>query len=296
MNKAAKLLIIACVLLSFFSCEKNTADVYIAGYYYDDNDYNYKACYWKNGVKTDLSANGSKNSTASAITVAEGDIYIAGYYQVKGDLFSISPVINRPCYWKNGVIIDLPISGSASSAEAIAVAGSDVYIAGWDNHKACYWKNGELIDLHPADLGTKKSYFEDLTVDELIEKIDDMSLGEFFGFLNALSWLSNDQDMSHNRTSSYANAIVVMGDDVYVSGGFEGIACYWKNGEMTDLSIEDSPRGIAVAGGDIYILGEDCYWKNGKRINLRKNRNAEYSFVAIAVENRKQKSEIRNRQ
>jgi hypothetical protein len=63
-------------------------------------------------------------------------VYIAGY---DGD---------APCYWIDGVQYSLPVTaGSDGEACAIAVSGSDVYIAGYyesedDTLMPCYWLNG----------------------------------------------------------------------------------------------------------------------------------------------------------
>src|ERR1700744_4007121 len=59
-----------------------------------------------------------------------------------------------------------------------------------------------------------------------------------------------------------ATGIVVIGNDVYVSGDVEGkghtIATYWKNGvavSLTDGKNKASATGIAVVGKDIYVSG-----------------------------------------
>ena len=49
------------------------------------------------------------------------------------------------CYWVNQQRYDLP--GLGGEAEAIAVNGEDVYVAGWYNNGSCYWKNGQKVDL-----------------------------------------------------------------------------------------------------------------------------------------------------
>jgi hypothetical protein len=69
--------------------------VYVAGLY--EAGSTRIACYWKDGVKTDL-YNGS--SEAYAIIVSGGSVYIAGFYY-DGSNKGIA------CYWKNGVRTDL---------------------------------------------------------------------------------------------------------------------------------------------------------------------------------------------
>ena len=56
-------------------------DVYIVGFYSNDSFSSSTACYWKNGVKTDLVPAGIYKSSANSIAItANGDAYIAGYY------------------------------------------------------------------------------------------------------------------------------------------------------------------------------------------------------------------------
>ncbi len=58
------------------------------------------ACYWTNGVKTDLPGNGG--AVANSIFVSGSTVYAAGYYN------TAAPVA---CYWTNGVKTDLPVPG-----------------------------------------------------------------------------------------------------------------------------------------------------------------------------------------
>jgi hypothetical protein len=77
------------------------SDVYIAGKYYItiNNWYVGKACYWKNGVRTDL--DDSDHYPVGDMVAAGSDVYITGYS-------------SSPCYWKNGTRIDLPIPANAT--------------------------------------------------------------------------------------------------------------------------------------------------------------------------------------
>lgn len=117
---------------------------------------------------------------------------------------------------------------------------STLYIAGTDHLGSCYWK---------VDLATGS-----------ITQIPLTLYGE-------------------------ANDIVLSGSDIYVSG-FETStagndkACYWKNGDITFLTLElkkdIAANAIALSGNDIYLAGTEhvgngtkpCYWKNGARTNL----------------------------
>jgi hypothetical protein len=81
-------------------------DVYVAGNLADSIGNNH-AVYWKNGVVTRLSNN---RSGGYAITVVNGDIYVAGVEYIDN--------IGYPTYWKNGVATHL---GKNGQAQAIAV-------------------------------------------------------------------------------------------------------------------------------------------------------------------------------
>lgn len=74
-------------------------DVFIVGGVSNFGSSNSKACYWKNGIRTDL-PNTATYSSASDITTNQGNIYILG--SIGG---------NGAAYWKNGEIVNLTIPG-----------------------------------------------------------------------------------------------------------------------------------------------------------------------------------------
>ena len=83
----------------FTTCKEDTpapeptpsnVSVYISGFY--SNGSNDKACYWKDGVKTDLS--GDTFSYALGIVVSGGSVYIVGEYYDSSHY--------KACYWKDG--------------------------------------------------------------------------------------------------------------------------------------------------------------------------------------------------
>jgi hypothetical protein len=101
------------------------------------------------------------------------------------------------CYWKNGVKTVLSEGTSLAEACAIAVSGSDVYVAGHEDNAAgrvaCYWKNGVKTALSD---GTS-------------------SVGEV--------------DIAVSGSDVY-----VAGREGNAAGDW--VACYWKNGVKTVLS------------------------------------------------------------
>ncbi len=82
----------------------NGTDVYVAGMaatipYNGVNNYFEGACYWKNGVFTDLS-NGMIDSYAADIAVFNNDAYVVGYTTLNGKY-------SKATFWKNGAPVYL---------------------------------------------------------------------------------------------------------------------------------------------------------------------------------------------
>jgi hypothetical protein len=154
------------------------ADEYIAGWI-TASDQNTYACYWKNGVITELLLPKSAHySEARAMVVSGTNVYIVGNYRTSdfGDM-------DIACYWKNGEMTELTtpqdtslpdwMNGGVgqSRASSIAIDGTDVYITGeWTIWKeiddgyggymaACYWVNEKHVKLH-----TEKSTAEAVAI------------------------------------------------------------------------------------------------------------------------------------
>jgi hypothetical protein len=110
------------------------SNVYIGG----NNHTN--ACYWVNGMVTNLNA----YSTCTSLVVFGSDVYAVSNQTVNG--------ISVPTYWKNGtpVVLTYP-SNSNTYAQSIFVSGSDVYVAGEEsnngnsNSSFAVWQNGVLL-------------------------------------------------------------------------------------------------------------------------------------------------------
>ena len=79
---------------------KSGSDIYAVGLInkYNSNSTGHTACFWKNGTLYEL----EDNAQAYGIFLDGNDIYVTGSV---GKV----PAHYRPCYWKNGVRVDLPM-------------------------------------------------------------------------------------------------------------------------------------------------------------------------------------------
>ncbi len=112
-----------------------TGDVYVAG---KDDAY---TKYWKNGAPVKI-INDPLPVVPASIHIANNDFYIPGiYYEPAGNS---SSVYYRVAYWcgAKGTVFLTDRSQNEARSTAIAVSGSNVYVAGWENGFAKYWKNG----------------------------------------------------------------------------------------------------------------------------------------------------------
>ncbi len=243
-------------------------DVYISGWLLDGN-YKSTAVYWKNGVIYTLSPSPSDNSVAYDIAVNGNDVYVSGsiygtpgllYWKngvpvmttgttnmaVSGGLLingndiyqsgtSVLPGLTASAatYWKNGAMVQ--VSNINSSGQAIAISGSDVYIAGitkTDNitNHATYWKNGVATQLSSTMSDAEAIVVENGDV-YMAGSTQPSKLTLATYWKNGISHTVTD-----NTVESFGSSIAVIGNDVYMSGsqlqpnGLGDRPLYWKNG------------------------------------------------------------------
>lgn len=237
--------------------------------------------YWNNGKPNPVYSQSGilYNFGTSSLATSGSNVYIAGFEPSNTSiLFPLMPV-----YWINGTAASLPDSTGSpgnGSANSIAVAGGNVYVAGvrgYDSQKqqvpfstdnaaypvtgamATVWKNGEPMTL--PGYGT-------------VGLVDNGKYANRF-------------------YEDYVTAISVSGTDVYVAGGTldqsAAHARYWKNGTPIDLAgslIYTGPNntsgfpqttGIFATGKDVYVAGLQqtaglwpvaIYWKNSTPVFL----------------------------
>jgi hypothetical protein len=284
------------VVTTISACQKNsnndtnnnaasTADVYLCGEVttppYDEWS---GAIYWKNGVAVNLK-NPNPNhinslfavAGARAIAVNSGDVYVSGYGQeITHPETSKYVVFPEAMFWKNGVVTKL--SSLPSEGNAIAVNGSDVYVAGLlytnavnGSYHAVYWKNGVLVNLpDSASLSSASGI--------AVSDGDVYVTGTIAG--NAIYWKNGTIHSLGGNKSSF-NGIKISNNYVYMVGSValnseSNVATYWKNNVPVTLaaqSASSSASAIAIVGTDVYVAGvtsskayergTPVYWKNG---------------------------------
>ncbi len=111
------------------------ADVFVTGVH--SNTGTVRA--WKNGSVINF-PDAVPNTEGYSIAVANGDVYVAGYWF--NGTYWVSKV------WKNGftTLLTNPSQTASSTARGVTVNGGDVYVASYDwvgaNYVAKLWKNG----------------------------------------------------------------------------------------------------------------------------------------------------------
>ena len=188
------------------------------------------------------------------------DVYVVG---IDGD-YGYATV------WKNGVAQRL--SDTPSRAQAVAVSGDDVFVAGCvTGLGATVWRNGvvEVISASANCLSGIAVSGGDMYV--VGDEGPDPVL-----WTNGVA-----QVLPHDPIGfAHAAAVAVSGGDVYVAGvataatSLTGIATLWKNGvaiALSDGSTYAAANAVSVDEGDVYVAGivlsggrqVATVWRNG---------------------------------
>ena len=284
--------------------------VYTAGYYeedfYDDVlGYSYPirhACYWINQNRVELSELG-EGSEALAITVQNGIVYTAGYYDLGG--------YQRACYWIDQNRTDLPDLEVGSWARAITVVDSDstVYTAGYYNDAegymiACYWTGQNRTDLSDSEEDSEAMVIT-------VQNSTVYTAGNYYDE-DSSNWIpcywigTGFNPLSFTGSNYFVNSITALNGTVYIAGRVTVAdstrACYWTSTvqEPTQLPFpggaQSSNAGAStVLNGSVYFGGSfrddfnrrhACYWNDGKShdlgvIGLSTNIGISSSFIGI---------------
>ena len=274
-------------------------DVYAVGYYIN-GDGNEVACYWKNGIRTDLqeSTNASSEARAEAIAISDGDIYIASYHLDNGGSWHAN-------YWKNGSRESIGVATSPDELAAydIFVDAGDVYVAGYfyDDDAAAgagewsaqYWKNDEAAEVltTTSDINYSKALG--------IQVADDKVYVAGIDAGHAAYWIDGGKTDLTSGNISRAEAIYVRDTgSVYTTGKYADgapVACFWidnfKSEYVAGMISDTSGTDIEVNGsGDIFVSGYEkysggennaIYWKNHTRTELHTSSDARAESIFL---------------
>jgi hypothetical protein len=252
-------------------------DVYIAG---TVGGY---ATIWKNGVATTLS-HGERSTVASGLTLSGNDIYVSGNEfndYVPGTGYTGTESIPR--VWKNGVTTALTDGARYAFASAVAVSGSDVYVAGYavngaGRRVATLWKNGIATALADGAIDTeaKKVLVSDNDVYVAVQQRTNTTT-------NIMVWKNGVATLiGEAGADNFVSSLAVAGGNVYVGGDilrpsqFGVRAMYWKNG--TPIELDNTPgsllTSLLVANGTVYASGRigssAASWSNGLSSTLNR--------------------------
>lgn len=227
--------------------------------------------------KSDNSSGNPPDNKPEPIVTSKVNVYTAGY------------VDSKAAYWKNEVLNIVNDDGKTSKAVAIAVQGSDVYLAGTTitppDITATYWKNGvpTYLSKVPGDITGIAVRGNDVYVIGRTERI----INSVQGYCATL-WKNGVLSYLTDNLLSFANGITITDKgDIYIAGRIDSRACYWKNGSLVyvgDINVSSSASAICISGTDVYLTGLSyenttlgysrpaaVYWKNGVQTKLPVN-------------------------
>jgi hypothetical protein len=197
------------------------SDVYVAGY----SRYGYKtiAKYWKNGAPTIL---GDSDSYAICLAVSGQNVYVLGYQD------------GNAVYWANGNPNVLLSGLNVPAVAAIAISGTDVYVAG-NSFSAMYWKNQTPVYLIDTFSTASTSAITVSGTDVYVAGYGQDASGNLY----AIYW-KNGNPVTLGRGQAFS--VAVAGNDVYVAGYSGPEAVYWKNGQLVSLAQRAQAYSIFV--------------------------------------------------
>jgi hypothetical protein len=138
--------------------------------------------------------------------------------------------------WKNGIPQNLTDGTSSARAYSVFVAGSNVYIAGYEN-------SGQLNE---SIFGNYRSSVAKL-------------------WKNGVA-----QNLTDGTTNAVAKAVYVSGNDVYVTGTVGNVVTLWTNGvaqNLSDGTYHVETNSIFVLDNNVYIAGTEQI-ANSKNYNI----------------------------
>lgn len=282
-----KLFLLALGLL-FIGCSKNNdvnpdTEIYVAGYTFNSAQMQV-AKFWKNGVGTNLT-DGTANAGATGIALSGPSVIISGW-----DWSNNAVPTQVGKFWVNGR--ELGIGSTCLGTVAIAANSTDVCVLGLSQAGWAYWRNGNATTI----IDTLDFQTTGIAVNN-----GDVYVSGFTGSLashQAQCW-RNGVLIYTSPDQSVANAVAVIGSDIYLAGFRWGNdvlhtkAAFWKNGSVTELTNSDSnakANAIFISEGDVYVAGSvnnaAVIWKNSLPTMLTDGTSqAEAKSIAVKNEN-----------
>lgn len=219
-------------------------DVYVSGFEGGASS-SRQAKYWKNGTVVTLAASPSEVSIATSIAVSGTDVYVTL------NIYTPAPAA---VIMKNGIATDLSGAFSVSSANAVFINSTDVYVAGRQTtYKSTYWKNGIVNNLPSTAMNTETEAFSVFVSgsDIYISGYEKTTAG--LGNIEVAKYWKNGlaTNITNGTYNASADAIVIFGADIYAAGYEEnaagnGVAKYWKNGVAVSLTDGSKDAGASA--------------------------------------------------
>lgn len=155
----------------------------------------------------------------------------------------------------------------------------DIYLVGSEftgaTNRAKYWKNGVATYLSSPTSNIKATCIS-------VQNNDVYAAGTGISSSNgnefAIAWKNGTIVNLQQGSFGSAEAMQVVGNDVYIAGRNNHKAVYWKN-SFVEVSLSNNiswAEAIQVVGNDVYVAGTiydglnniGVYWKNGVQINV----------------------------
>lgn len=265
----------------------NAVDVYVSGI--DD----YKAVYWKNGIKTYL--DGGYSYVAEKITLDNNNLYFFGYTH---EMITQQNFSNY-CFWKNGVKTNIaqylnvadntPTNPDNLKIKEMIVHNGDIYFYGSiknllistpNQTEVCVWKNGvkiySLTNNQTALYATNFMIFNN-DIYYTAQKFTSYYIGEILFFKNGvlINTITNANDFQFinigNNLYSHVEKYNFTSNNVITTNTFEPITGSVQIQFPNSLTYSNVSKVMSF-GNDLYY-----YWGNSAIKEIYKN-GTSYTF------------------
>lgn len=183
------------------------------------------------------------DKSSSSVT----DVYVAGTLDKSGTYTAT--------LWVNGDDVSVSSTTNMSSANAVFVAGSNVYTGGFElsgSEIPRCWMNGAAISLsgYTGNSRIGSVFFGNGSI-----------YASGFDLTGAVYWTDGSiTSLDDGSNSGSGNAVFVSGTNVFVAGSEQLQAVYWMNyatgkKALTSAANEAAANDISVSGDDVYITG-----------------------------------------